>query len=98
MTRDSTAGLTFVLSDKTGGHYPIYNATDGRILSRSEVRKLRTIEAQMLSSYTGNSLLNGNEIILWQLPKTNSMININGTLTEDKTEVITEDNFDQIFG
>lgn len=95
-THDTDAGITLTIDDKTGGHYPIYNATDGRILSRNEVSRLRTIEAEMISRYTGNSLFNGNEIILWQVPKTNSMININGTLSEDKQEVLTADNFDII--
>ena len=93
-THDSATGVTLTIDDKTDGHYPIYNATDGRILSRAERDKLRTIKADMLSSYTGNSLLNGNEIILWQIPKTNTMININGTLTESKMELITPDNKD----
>lgn len=92
-THDIATGITLTLDDKTGGHYPIYNATDGRILSRSEVSRLRTLKADMISRYTGNSLLNGNEIILWQIPKTNTMININGTLTNDRSEVLTKKNF-----
>ena len=51
----------------------------------------------MLSQYTGNSLLSGNEVILWQIPKSNTMININGTLSSDKSEVVTAKNFNSIF-
>ena len=97
-THDTATGITLTIDDKTDGHYPIYNATDGRILSLREVERLRTLKADMISTYTGNSLLNGNEIILGQVPKTNTMINILGTLTESQVEVVTEDNFDSIFG
>ena len=97
-THDTATGITLTIDDKTDGHYPIYNATDGRILSLREIERLRTLKADMISRYTGNSLLNGNEIILWQIPKTNTMININGTLTESKGELITEENSEELKG
>lgn len=95
-TMDAITGVTLTVDDQTEGHYPIYNATDGRILRRSERDKLRSLKADIVSTYTGASLLNGNEILLWQVPKTNTMIDIAGTLTSSKSEVVSADNFSNI--
>lgn len=69
---DKSNRMSIVFKDGTNGDYPIYNSTDGKLLSRLEVKD-RILEADLLDN-RGKSCLNGNEIIIWQLPKTGSMI------------------------
>ena len=49
--------------------------------------------ADLRSPYTGKSFFNGNETILWRIPKTNSMININGL---DKGSTMTSWKYDNV--
>ena len=68
---------------------------DGKILARKDLEVERILKADILGSYTKSSMLTGGELILWQIPKTNTMINISGTLTYGRSEVLrkpTEDN------
>ena len=91
---DKSNRMSIAFRDGTNGDYPIYNSTDGKLLSRLEVKD-RILEADLLDS-RGKSCLNGNEIIIWQLPKIGSMIQfVSPALTANNGVELLED--DEIF-
>jgi len=59
---DKSNSLSIEIRDGTNGDYPIYNSSDGRLLSRAEVKN-RYLKACFVDK-TGKSMLNGNEIII----------------------------------
>lgn len=75
-TWDAAIGLNVTFNDKSNGHYPLYNGSDGSLLNPHDSEKDRILEADIKSSYTGRSYLNGQEILIWKIPKINSMISI----------------------
>lgn len=75
-TWDAAIGLNVTFNDKSNGHYPLYNGSDGSLLNPHDSEKDRILEADIKSSYTGRSYLNGQETLIWKIPKVNSMISI----------------------
>ena len=75
-TWDVAIGLSISFDDRSNGHYPIYNGTDGSLLNPHDSTKDRTLQADIYSSYSGKSYLNGQESLIWKVPKINSMINV----------------------
>ncbi len=76
-TWDASIGLTISATDKSNGHYPLYSAGKGSsLLNLADGDKKRELVADIASSYTGRSYLNGQETIIWKVPKVNSMINV----------------------
>lgn len=76
LMEDKNSGLRIEFTDKTGGDYPIYNSTTGQLLSRLEETKDREFRA-VFNDKNGNSYFNGNEILIWKIPISNSMILMN---------------------
>ena len=68
-----TAGLQFNFLDKSNGFYPLYNYT-GAMIDPSNANKTRKLEVNAETTLFGESYINGNEIILWKLPKENTML------------------------
>lgn len=70
---DINNALKIQYKDGTGGNYPIYNGTTGELLSRTQVKD-RELEAVFKSTTDGTNYFDGNETIIWRIPKTSSMI------------------------
>ena len=70
---DLNNALKIQYNDGTGGNYPIYNGMTGELLSRTQVKD-RQLEAVFKSTTDGTNYFDGNETIIWRIPKTSSMI------------------------
>ena len=79
LSDDKANALRIGFSDGTGGDYPIYNGTTGELLSREDVTRIRKFQATCKSLIDNKDYLNGNETIIWQIPKIGSMIQMNQT-------------------
>lgn len=106
LTWDAAIGLTVQFNDKSNGIYPLYNGSDGRILNINDATKDRVLEADIKSSYNGRSYLNGNETLIWKIPKYNTMIEVssdsmeimNGQLLAENDDIITKTIFETYSG
>ena len=77
LSDDKANALKITCNDGTDGNYPIYNGTDGSLLNRADVSKIRELEVSCFSLATGEDYFNGNEILIWKIPRRASMIKIN---------------------
>ena len=93
LMEDKNSGLKIEFTDKTDGNYPIYNSTTGQLLSRLEETKDRQFRA-VFNDNNGNSYFNGNEVLIWKIPISNSMILLNESFYS-KNEIMDEE--DPIF-
>ena len=75
-TWDALIGLNITFNDRSNGYYPLYNGSDGYLLNPNDASKDRTLEADIQSSYSGKSYLNGQEELIWKIPITNTMISV----------------------
>ena len=82
---DKVDGLTINYSDNSDGNYPLYNGATGEILNKSDFTKTRKWIAEFFSIQTKQSYFNGNETIIWQVPKVNTMILMNKTFYDNAT-------------
>ena len=73
MTIQLLKGLELNIDDNYHGNYKIYNE-EGRILSKKESQKKRTVTANWTSIVTGDRGLDGIERIEWYIPVNNTMI------------------------
>ena len=64
LSDDKANALKITCNDGTDGNYPIYNGTDGSLLNRADVSKIRELEASCFSLATGEDYFNGNEILI----------------------------------
>lgn len=105
-TWDMAIGLNITIKDKSNGHYPVYNGTDGSLLNPHDSTIDRLLEADISSSYSGKSYLNGQESLIWKVPKINSMISIRdaefpvmgGQLLQGDDPIFDVDNYGTIIG
>lgn len=79
LSDDKANALKINCDDGTDGDYPIYNGTTGELLNREEFSRKRLFQATCFSLSTGDNYMNGNEILIWKIPRIGSMILINDT-------------------
>lgn len=90
LMEDKNSGLKIEFTDKTDGNYPIYNSTTGQLLSRLEETKDRQFRA-VFNDSNGNSYFNGNEVLIWKIPISNSMILLNESFYSENEIMDEED-------
>lgn len=77
-TQDAAIGVKITYDDESNGQYPLYDGQTGKILDNFDSSEERTLTMDFVSKYSGKSYLNGNESIIWEVPKTNTMIDPSG--------------------
>lgn len=95
LSDDKASALRIGFSDGTGGDYPIYNGTTGELLSREDVTRDRKFQATCKSLIDNKDYLNGNETIIWQIPKTGSMILMNQIFLEENSSTLLDSTADE---
>ena len=83
LSDDKANALKINCDDGTNGDYPIYNGTTGELLNREEVSRKRLFQATCYSLSNGDNYMNGNETLIWKIPRTSSMILINNSFIEE---------------
>lgn len=83
LSDDKANALKINCDDGTDGDYPIYNGTTGELLNREEFSRKRLFQATCFSLSTGDNYMNGNEILIWKIPRIGSMILINDTFINE---------------
>ena len=73
---DKAKALKISFEDGTNGQYTMYNGSDGKILNDNDWKKDRILSISCDSLATGESYLNGNEILIWGIPVQNTMFSI----------------------
>ena len=94
---DKNSRLKIEFTDKTGGNYPIYNSTTGQLLSRLEETKDRSFKA-VFNDNKNQSYFNGNEILIWKIPVSNSMILMNESFYLEEELLDQNDSIFQDYG
>lgn len=87
---DKNSGLKIWFDDKTGGNYPIYDGITGHLLSRLEESKTRGLTATFLDE-KGRDYFNGNEIIIWKIPISETMILLGDSFYSNSEKMSAED-------
>ena len=90
LSDDKNSALQITCEDGSNGDYPIYSGITGQLLSRTDVSLVRNFKATCKSLYDGSNYLTGDETIIWQIPKINTMIVINDSFIEDGAQLLSE--------
>ena len=85
------AGLKIICKDGKNGNYPIYSGNTGEILSKSEIID-RKLSLELNDPIDNKTYLNGNETIIWKIPKESSMTMIQMNSSFYKNDEIKDEN------
>ena len=70
--------FTIIPNDGNGGSYYIYSTDDSLLVDRGEAAKTRSMTISFMDNK--RDLVDIKDIIIWKLPKNNSMLNFDGTI------------------
>lgn len=70
--------FTIIPNDGSGGSYYIYSTDDSLLVDRGEAAKTRSMTISFMDNK--RDLVDIKDIIIWKLPKNNSMLNFDGTI------------------
>ena len=90
LSDDKNSALQITCEDGSNGDYPIYSGITGQLLSRTDVSLVRNFKATCKSLYDGSDYLTGDETIIWQIPKRNTMIVVNDSFIEEGAQLLSE--------
>lgn len=96
LSDDKNSALQITCEDGSNGDYPIYSGITGQLLSRTDVSLARNFKATCKSLYDGSNYLTGDETIIWQIPKINTMIVVNDSFIKDGAQLLNESPHEKI--
>ena len=70
--------FTIIPEDGSGGSYYIYSSDDSLLADRGDAAKKRSMAISFFDDK--KDLINAQDIVIWKLPKSNTMLNFEGTI------------------